>query len=102
MTPRQRAMQLLNDFLGMYRLRHGQTTVLNKNVAKWAAMDLIDSFGYDECKRGMEYYFAISTKHSWNYYAKNCGLLIGNLHAAEKDKHDRMVALERAKRWLND
>ena len=102
MTPRQLALQLITAFGTAYKQKHAAPIAINRNTAKWAAMDIIDSFGYAECMRALEYYFAVADRHSWQYYVNNCGAFLEKADAIAKDKADRRIAQERAKRWLNE
>jgi hypothetical protein len=95
-TPKE-SMALLDYFTRSYMLKFEQRPLINRNIEKWAARDLLDSYGMDDCKRAVDWMFRVSRKHDWKTYVRICGDLITESKSAEKDKvkraKDRAIAI---------
>jgi hypothetical protein len=93
---------LINYFISKYQSVYQDKPIINKNTAKWAARDLVDSFGNDNCIKAVDWYFYVKdSNHSWNWFTGN----MEKLHIAriekERDDMQRKVSRQRARAWLN-
>jgi len=93
---------LISYFSSSYKSHYGSIPLINKNTAKWAARDIIDSFGFDECKDAVDWYFYVKeTGHDWNWYVSNVEKLIAARKDKEIDDRIRRINRQKAKAWLN-
>jgi hypothetical protein len=75
---------------------------LNRNTAKWAARDIIDSFGMDECLSAIDWYFNVKpSNHDWTWYANNVEKLLEARDDYTEDVKLRKERLLKAKEWLS-
>lgn len=93
---------LIARFSTLYKQATGQPLSINKFKEKWAAADLIDSFGYSRVCLAMDYMFKVSDRNSWAYFARNCGSILNYYDEVERDKESRELARQQAKEWLNE
>lgn len=101
-TP-QESNKLMSLFNAKYKQTFGKTYRLNRNTAKWAARDIIDSFGYDDCAAGMEWAFRVRLdEFTWEWFAGNIDRLLAAKQIAERDEQARVDRRKRAKEWLNE
>jgi hypothetical protein len=94
---------LIDYFVQSYESLYHKKPLINRNTAKWAARDLVDSFGLEESKSAIDWYFYVKeTGHDWSWYSNNIEKLIIARNQKEKDDRDRMENRERARAWLNE
>ena len=94
---------LIGYFVSSYEKNNFAKPLVNRNTAKWAARDIIESFGYDECKGAVDWYFRVKESgHDWNWYANNVERLISARQEHERDAIIRRENRKRAKAWLNE
>lgn len=97
----KQATELLNFYTKEYKARTGALPLLNKAKEKWAARDLIESFGFEDCKSALEWYFKVNKHPEWKsfvYSAEQCILESRSVKAdIEKRRKFRVVANE----WRN-
>lgn len=93
--------ELINYYHSLYVSHYNTTPLINKSTAKWAARDIIDSFGFDECVKAADWYFAVKDSgHDWNWYCNNVERLIVARRDKEKDDEQRRIGRKKAKEWL--
>lgn len=100
-TPKE-SMALLDYFTKSYTLKYGIRPQINRSIEKWAARDLVDSYGMEDCKRGVDWMFKVSRKHDWKTYTRICGDLITESKSAEKDKATRAKNRALAIAWRDE
>lgn len=94
---------LIGYFVSTYEKNHLKKPIVNRNTAKWAARDIIESFGIEECKKAIDWYFYVKDSgHDWAWYANNVDKLIVARRNQEEDNKIRKHNRERAKAWLNE
>lgn len=94
--------ELITYFNAKYLERYNSRPIINKNTAKWAARDLIDSFGIDTCLLAIDWYFYVKSEgHSWNWFTNNMEKLVVARLEKSKDDEQRKVNRARARAWLN-
>jgi hypothetical protein len=99
----QKGKTVMDYFSTVYEDRHGSKPLINRNTAKWAARDVVESFGLDECKDAIDWYFRVKEgSHDWGWYANNVEKLIAARKAKEEDDIARRVAREKARAWLSE
>ena len=96
------AFSLISEYQKRYREKYGVTPEINKFKEKWAAQDLLDSFGLDRCVIALDTQFDCEVPHTWIYFARNCDKLLEHVDAVEKDLEERRRARELAKAWLSE
>lgn len=97
----QQGHTLLNYYIASYQKAYNARPMINKNTAKWSARDVVDSFGLDECKKAVDWYFAVKDSgHDWNWYSNNVERLIVARKTKEQDDEQRKITRMRAKQWL--
>lgn len=95
--------QLIDYYVQSYELRYNKKPLINRNTAKWAARDIVESFGLDSCKRAVSWYFYVKDSgHDWSWYANNVEKLILAYTAKDKDDNDRKANRLRARVWLGE
>lgn len=94
---------IINYYSASYQKVYGTKPIINKNTAKWAARDLVDSFGFDECKKAVDWYFYVRDKgHDWSWFSSNMERLYFARKEKERDDEQRRVNRIRARAWLNE
>lgn len=93
------ASLFVKEFRTAYKKTTGKEVSLNLYTEKWAAKDIIESYGYDECMIGMKWYFKVARVYDWKIFIKNVGAYIDAANSATKDRQDRKSANERANAW---
>jgi predicted AAA+ superfamily ATPase len=94
---------LIDYYVKSYESTHGNKPLINRNTAKWAARDLIDSFGLHESQRAVDWYFYVKDSgHDWIWYTNNVEKLISARKQKEDDDKARKVAREKARVWLSE
>lgn len=95
--------EIINYFSNAYEEKYQSKPKINRNTAKWAARDIVESFGIDDCCRAVDWYFYVKdTGHDWVWYANNVEKLIAARNEKIKDDEARRVARERARVWLSE
>jgi hypothetical protein len=99
----QKGKQIMDYFSTSYESRYGSKPLINRNTAKWASRDIVESFGVDDCKKAIDWYFQVKdTGHDWLWYANNIEKLIAARKLKEEDDKARKVAREKARAWLSE
>lgn len=94
---------LIGYFVSSYEDRYAKKPLVNRNTAKWAARDIIESFGIEECKKAIDWYFYVKdVGHDWTWYANNVDKLIAARKNKEQDDIIRQQNRRRARAWLNE
>jgi hypothetical protein len=94
--------ELINYFTVKYQDQYKTRPIINRNTAKWAARDLVDSFGINECLHAVDWYFYVKQEgHSWNWFVNNMEKLYNARFEKLKDDEQRKVNRARARAWLN-
>jgi hypothetical protein len=95
--------EVIEYFSDSYQSRYGSRPKINRNTAKWAARDVVESFGIDDCRHAVDWYFRVKdVGHDWSWYANNIEKLINARNEKIKDDEARRVMREKAKAWLNE
>ena len=102
MAERKDRMALLSRYNKLYLQRYEQKSNLNLNVEQWAADALIESYGLSSCYDLLDYYFNIAQEPSWNYFAYNAEKILSGKLEIERDKTERKVRRELARKWLSE
>jgi hypothetical protein len=93
---------LMSYYAKSYENKNGVKPRLNRNTAKWAARDIIDSFGMDECLSAIDWYFNVKpSNHDWTWYANNVEKLLEARDDYTEDIKLRKERLLKAKEWLS-
>lgn len=95
--------EIIEYFSDAYQLKYGFKPKINRNTAKWAARDIVESFGIEDCRNAVDWYFKVKDAgHDWSWYANNTEKLIVARSQKIQDDMSRMVAREKARAWLNE
>lgn len=73
---------------------------INIHSQQWAADAMIESYGYDESLKLVDYYFSISASPDWSWFAYNSEKLLQSKIVEEEDRKLRQVLRQGAKKWL--
>ena len=101
MADRKDRMALLSRYSKLHTFHYEEKSLLNLNVEQWAADALIESYGMQYCYEIMQYYFDVSAKPSWKYFAYNTEDIINARDNLQRDKQERAERRRMAKEWLN-
>lgn len=94
--------ELITYFVAKYQAHYNERPLINRNTAKWAARDLVESFGVDSCLQSIDWYFYVKQDgHSWNWFANNMEKLYTARIEKIKDDQQRKTNRARARAWLN-
>lgn len=103
MTKPQQSNDLMNLYAKEYEKSTGSKLRLNRNTAKWAARDIIDSFGYDECINAVNWYFSVKDSgYDWNWFVNNTEKLLEARQDYNDDLEFRKQMRQKAKEWLSE
>ena len=75
---------------------------VNRYKAKWAATDLIESYGYDMVKSMIDYYGKHSQVTSWDHFAKSSDKVYSNMMAERQDVLHRDEQKKIAIQWIGE
>jgi hypothetical protein len=104
MTPQvlaKQANELLAMYRDLYKYKTGKSPLLNIAKEKWAARELIESFGLDECKGALDWYFKVNKKYEWKTFVYVCDQCITESKSVAKDKELRRKYRTIANEWRN-
>lgn len=100
MTVEKQNYAIISKYQSLYKTKAGQSYSINKFKEKWAAQDLIDSYGYDRVLLAMNYMFEVGTKVSWPYFVKNCGTILNYYDGVQRDIAERQERARIMEEWL--
>lgn len=92
---------LISKYEAAYKKKFGKPIMLNKHKEKWAADDIIESYGYDRAVFAIEYMFEVGQKTSWQYFVRNCGVILNYYDEVQKDIEERAERMKLAREWLS-
>ena len=99
-TPNQKKVAIVAYFQKRYvDWSGGQKHMVNMNREKWAAGDLIDSYGYDQVIKMIDYYYDHSITKSWRNFCNKAQAVYDNMESDAADAEARRVMKQRAKDW---
>lgn len=104
MTPQvlaKQAKELLDLYRDQYKYKTGQSPLLNLAKEKWAARELIESFGLEDCKAALEWYFRVNKRYDWKTFVYVCDQCISESKSVAKDKELRRKYRAIANEWRN-
>jgi hypothetical protein len=102
MTPQQEAKQaseLISLFREEYKQHTGHLPLLNIAKEKWAARDLVQSFGIEDCKRAVQWYFKSSKRYDWKTFTYIADQCVSESKSVEEDIAKRRKFRKIAKEW---
>jgi hypothetical protein len=100
-TQIKRATQLIDEFVARYEKVTGKKPLINRIKEKWAARDMIDSFGYDECIAAMNWYFKVSSSPDWIVFSRSADTYLTGFNNASREAKERAKARQIANEWRN-
>jgi hypothetical protein len=71
----------------------------NRAIAKWAARDLIESYGLDDCEVAVAWYARVTKSPDWDSFVRSAGDCIRESKNAEHDLSNRKKNLKLANEW---
>jgi hypothetical protein len=74
---------------------------INIYAEQWTADALIQSYTLDTCYEMISYYFYVSDKPNWKWFANNADKVYKNLTARKEDDRIRALMRDKAKEWLD-
>jgi hypothetical protein len=102
MADKKQRYALIGYFKKAAKDRSAKLAPINLHSQQWAAEALIESYGYDESKELIDYYFSVSASPDWSWFAYNSDKLLQSKTAEEEDKILRARLRQGAKKWLED
>ena len=97
----KQANELLTFFSAQHKSKLGKPAFMNRAVAKWAARDLIESFGLDDCKKAVVWYFRVSKRNEWTNFVNVAGTCITESNSVYNDEEKRARNRRVANEWRN-
>lgn len=101
MAERKDRMALLSRYSKLHTFHYNEKPSYNINVEQWAADALIESYTLQGCYDLLTYYFDVSDKPNWKYFANYAEKIIEARAERERDLQDRKERRRLAKEWLN-
>jgi hypothetical protein len=71
----------------------------NRAIGKWAARDLIESYGYDECLNAVKWYAHVAKKPEWTHFVREAGNCINEWNLAIQETKRRQKFRGIANEW---
>ena len=102
MVDRKDRMALLSRYSKLHTQKFETKPLLNLNVEQWAADALIESYTLPFCYDLLEYYFQVSEKPTWKYFANYAEKIIDAREEYQRDLNERAERRAKAKEWLNE
>jgi hypothetical protein len=100
MADKKQRYALIAYFKNMAKEKGATLQPINIHSQQWAADALIESYGYEECKSIIDYYFMVSASPDWTWFAYNSDKLLQYKSIEEEDRKVRQSLRQGAKKWL--
>ena len=91
---------LMTYFGNKYELRARRAFVINRNVEKWAANDILDSYGYARSRVLIDRYFEVYDNPTWKDFRYNVQKVFDAMETSEEDKRTRQKLQAQAQEWI--
>lgn len=89
---------LLTLYQNLYQEKYGKPVSINKFREKWGMQDVIDSVGFDQAYKILNYYFSLNKSgHPLQFFYYNFDRINNSIAELEKDKERRRLLLEETK-----
>ena len=94
----------MDYFKRKYEVRWGprRPFLINRNVEKWAANDLIDSYGNEGCRKLVDRYFKVSERPEWKSFTYNAQKVYDAMLTEEADEKRRKTLNDQARKWIKE
>lgn len=94
---------LLTLYQNLYKEKYGKPISINKFREKWGMQDVIDSVGFDEAYKLINYYFTLSKAgHPLQFFYYNFDRISNAIKEVERDKERRRLLLEETKKMVEE
>lgn len=93
--------QQSNALMTFFSNECGNAPKFNRATAKWAARDLIDSYGFDTCKAAVLWYAKVSKRQDWQHFVKIADDCVRESSLAKEDRVKRSKYRAIANEWRN-
>lgn len=93
-TPKQ-GTDLMNNFIKACP----NAPKFNRAVEKWAARELIESYGVDKCNQAVLWYAKVSPRHEWRHFVRIIDSCITESEITYKDITTRRSHRAIANEW---
>jgi|SRR5210317_1264720 hypothetical protein len=101
MADKKQRYSLISYFKKVAKENNAPLQPINIHSQQWAAEALIESYGYEECKDLVDYYFVVSASPDWTWFAYNSDKLLQSKTLEEDDRRLRARLRKGAKEWLD-
>lgn len=88
-----------SDFMTFFSKNCPKAPKFNRATAKWAARDLLESYGVDDCQRAVLWYAKVNIRPDWNTFVRVAGDCIKEADLAVKDVENRKKYRSIANEW---
>lgn len=95
-TPKQSS-----DLMTFFTQNCPKAPRFNRAVEKWAARDLIDSYGFDTCKQAVLWYAKVSTRQDWKHFLRIADDCVTESNLYKDDVAQRRKFRAIANEWRN-
>ena len=79
--------------------KHCDAPPFNRAIAKWAARDLIDSYGVDACRQAVLWYSKVSQRPNWDNFVRIADDCVKESQMAKEDEVRRKKYRAIANEW---
>lgn len=100
MADKKQRYALISYFKKIAKEKDSRLNPINIHSQQWAADAMIESYGYEECKDLVDYYFMVSASPDWSWFAYNSDKLLQSKTVEEEDTRLRARLRQGAKKWL--
>ena len=99
-SAKQQPQALISLYLACYQEKYGRVPTVNRYRDKWGFQDMIDSVGYDQSRKLVEYFFATDQSHTLNRLFNTFDVLDDAMRKRDADREYRAKLLEETKKRM--
>jgi hypothetical protein len=92
---------LISYYEKLFKQRYGRKPIINRYRERWGMIDAIDSVGYDNVVRCLDYYFKTNPEnhnHGINYFFNNFDKILEIIEAKKADAALRAKLMEETRK----
>jgi hypothetical protein len=91
---------LLSYYEKLYKVAHKRAPNINRYRDKWGMADVLESYGIDEAKVLIEYYFKTKSDHTLQFFFKNYDIIYDMMQRRAEDERKRAELREETRKRM--
>lgn len=96
----QQGVAMIKKFQGKLKAKFVEDYQINILTEKFKAYELVDSFGVDQVKQMIDYYFYVQQNPSWAHFVKNSSKVRKAMFDQIRDMETRKELAKQSREWL--